>query len=115
MKEKQGANVEKLDDFQLEKIKRKSSSTKWTDRRDGALLAQKTKDSRVVEPLINAFKDESEIVHEAVTQALAQINDLRAVEPLIQVLTERGQAYSVRIAATHARNYFKKCIFRCVC
>ena len=61
--------------------------------RDSMVAAEvlgKIGDARAVEPLISAFKDESEVQHvrKAAVEALGKIGDARAVEPLVVALRD---------------------------
>ncbi len=59
-------------------------------RRDAAKALGSIKDTRAVEPLVAALKDEDEDVREYAAEALKSIGDTRAVEPLITALQDKS-------------------------
>jgi HEAT repeat protein len=76
---------------------RKSSAI----RKAAARALGQIKDTRAVEPLIGALKDEDRDVQEAAVDVLGQIGDTRAVEPLIAALKD-GNWEVVLLAAARA-------------
>ena len=58
------------------------------------------RDTRAIEALIAALKDEKGLVRSSATEALGEIKDPRAIEPLIAALRDEG--WLVRQSATKA-------------
>ncbi|MCB2209826.1 HEAT repeat domain-containing protein [bacterium] len=58
-------------------------------------------DVKAVMPLIDGLKIEDESIHHAIAEALGQIGDARAVEPLFTVLGEKYNDVAARIALTN--------------
>ena len=59
-------------------------------------------DTRAVEPLIQALKDEDSSVREGAAWALGKLNDTRAAEPLILALKDKDEDPDVRWRAAEA-------------
>jgi len=60
----------------------------WAVREEAAKALGQIRDERVVEPLIEALKDEAKTVRNRAAQSLGRIGDGRAVEPLIEALND---------------------------
>jgi len=89
-------NVEKLEARRdVQGLLRALSYPKHSGVRRGAAEALgRIGDSRAVEPLIAALKDEDFLVRGAAAQALGEIGDLRAVEPLAAALKDEEHTRS---------------------
>ena len=79
--------------FAPNKISEQTKNRKW--------------DARSVEPLINVLTDESSYSREAAAIALGEINDLRALKPLINALKRKDEEYNTRVAIIEALGKIK--------
>jgi HEAT repeat protein len=81
-------------------------SRNWLTRKMAVDKLGKSKDERVVKPLINALRDTDFFVQTAAAEALGKIGDRRAVEPLINAL---------RVSPTKSRGYVQTAVINALC
>lgn len=67
-------------------------------RRNAAIRLGRVRDDRVVQPLINALLDKSEMVQVSAIQSLSWIQDSQMVEPLM----ERARTTTEKLVLNHA-------------
>lgn len=65
-------------------------------------------DTRSVEPLIVALRDDDEHVRVEAARALGKIGDARAMEPLVTLLDDKTQVWFDRRVCDHAYHALQK-------